>query len=133
MALDVDNPPTSCCSVPAFDDGVPIPDEISPVYGDDAPVPLEGSSAPGDDAPALGEDTPVPLDDAPAVVGDLSSRKGHSRVAVVCPGSAHVGAPSRQQCLVQMCRYSVVAGLAAWGLSCIPSAPGSAHRLGSAP
>ena len=52
MSPDVDNPPTSCCSVPPFDDGVAIPDEISPVYGDDAPVPLEGSSAPGDDAPA---------------------------------------------------------------------------------
>ena len=73
------------------------------------------------------------LDDAPAVVGDLSSRKGHSRAAVVCPGSAHVGAPSRQQCLAQTCRYCVVAGLAAWGLSRNPSAPGSAHRLGSAP
>ena len=97
MAPDDDNNTASCSSVPTSDDGVAVPDYISPVPGDDARVPVEDTPAPGDDAPAPGDDTPAPVVTLRLLSMTCPFRKGYSGAAVVCLGFAHVGAPSRQQ------------------------------------
>ena len=141
VAPDDENTPASCGGVPTSADGVAVPDEISPVPGDDvsvlvdAPVPVEDSSAPRDDAPAPGEDTPAPVDDAPAVVDSLSSSKGLLARCSFCLGFSHVGAPSRQQWLLQT-RFTVLWRVSQRGVHHAilhPSAPGSDRRPGSAP